>query len=67
MASQEPTPSAPLAYTQLTQIVVPLDQADQAFAVRDTTGRIPIVVVPARSTRKPLAGLMLERNGAGRH
>lgn len=51
MASQEPTPSAPLAYTQLTQIVVPLDQADQAFAVRDTTGRIPIVVVPARSTR----------------
>ncbi|MFN8472543.1 MAG: SPFH domain-containing protein [Anaerolineae bacterium] len=51
MASQEPTPSTALEYTQLTQIVVPLEQAAQAFAVRDATGRIPIVVVPARSTR----------------
>ncbi len=51
MASQEPTPSGVQNFTQLTQVVVPLDEAAQAFAVRDASGRIPIVVVPQRSTR----------------
>jgi len=38
-------------YTQLMQVRVPLEQADEAFAARDASGRIPIVVVPLRPNR----------------
>ncbi len=37
--------------TQLVQVRVPLDQASEAFAVRDATGRIPIVLVPQQLNR----------------
>lgn len=37
--------------TQLTQVHVPLEQAADAFARRDDSGRIPIVVVPQRRMR----------------
>jgi regulator of protease activity HflC (stomatin/prohibitin superfamily) len=36
---------------QLAQLKVPLDDADDAFAVRDESGRIPIVIVPTRPNR----------------
>jgi hypothetical protein len=36
---------------QLAQLKVPLDDADDAFAVRDDSGRIPIVIVPTRPNR----------------
>ncbi len=39
------------APTQLVQVRVPLDQANEAFAVRDATGRIPIVLVPQQLNR----------------
>jgi regulator of protease activity HflC (stomatin/prohibitin superfamily) len=38
-------------YTQLTQVRMPLHDADNAFAQRDASGRIPIVVVPRRLNR----------------
>jgi len=38
-------------YTQLTQVRVPLHEAAGAFAQRDASGRIPIVVVPRRLGR----------------
>jgi regulator of protease activity HflC (stomatin/prohibitin superfamily) len=38
-------------YTQLTQVRVPLHEAADAFAQRDASGRIPIVVVPRRLGR----------------
>jgi regulator of protease activity HflC (stomatin/prohibitin superfamily) len=41
----------PSQYTQLIQVQVPLDQAADAFASRDATGRIPIVVVPKQLLR----------------
>lgn len=41
----------PSQYTQLIQVQVPLDQAADAFATRDATGRIPIVVVPRQLNR----------------
>jgi regulator of protease activity HflC (stomatin/prohibitin superfamily) len=40
-----------VAYTQLTQVRVPLEQAGAAFATRDASGRIPIVLVPAQLNR----------------
>ena len=45
-----PTTTEPPA-TQLVQVRVPLDQAAEAFAVRDATGRIPIVLVPLQLNR----------------
>jgi regulator of protease activity HflC (stomatin/prohibitin superfamily) len=36
---------------QLTQVVVPLNDAADAFARRDASGRIPLVVVPTRPFR----------------
>ena len=36
---------------QLTQARVPLDEAGDALMSRDASGRIPIVVVPKRSSR----------------
>lgn len=41
----------PSQYTQLIQVQVPLDQAADAFATRDASGRIPIVVVPKQLLR----------------
>ncbi len=38
-------------YTQLTQVRVPLEQAGAAFATRDASGRIPIVLIPAQLNR----------------
>jgi preprotein translocase subunit SecY len=44
----ESTPNeAEVAYTQLTQVRVPLDEAGEAFATRDASGRIPIVLIPS--------------------
>lgn len=47
--------------TQLTQVRVPLEDAAEAFSVRDASGRIPIVVVPQRihRIRVELIGLAL--------
>ena len=48
-------------YTQLTQAQVPLDEAAGAFATKDASGRIPIVVIPQRLNRirNELVGLAL--------
>ncbi len=40
-----------VAYTQLTQVRVPLEQAGEAFSTRDASGRIPIVLIPAQLNR----------------
>ena len=48
----ESTPNqSEVAYTQLTQVRVPLDDAGEAFATRDASGRIPIVLVPKQLNR----------------
>ncbi len=39
------------SYTQLTQVRVPLEDAADAFATRDASGRIPIVLVPKQLNR----------------
>ncbi len=38
-------------YTQLTQVRVPLDEAADAFTMRDQYGRIPIILVPKQMNR----------------
>jgi regulator of protease activity HflC (stomatin/prohibitin superfamily) len=38
-------------YSQLTQLTVPLEHAAAAFATKDESGRVPIVVVPERPFR----------------
>ena len=40
-----------VGYTQLTQVRVPLEQAGEAFATRDASGRIPIVLIPKQLNR----------------
>ncbi len=48
----ESTPTeTEVAYTQLTQVRVPLEEAGDAFATRDASGRIPIVLVPKQLNR----------------
>ena len=48
----ESTPNqAESGYTQLTQVRVPLDEAGEAFATRDASGRIPIVLIPKQLNR----------------
>src|SRR5512139_2379508 len=48
----ESTPTeAEVGYTQLTQVRVPLDEAGEAFATRDASGRIPIVLIPKQLNR----------------
>ncbi len=42
---------AEVAYTQLTQVRVPLEEAGDAFATRDASGRIPIVLIPKQLNR----------------
>ncbi len=44
-------PAAPSAFQQLTQVRVPLDDAGEAFAVPDATGRLPIIVLPRQPFR----------------
>jgi regulator of protease activity HflC (stomatin/prohibitin superfamily) len=52
MADEQNTgPTIPPDYTQLTQVRVPLDEAADAFATRDASGRIPIVVIPQQLNR----------------
>jgi regulator of protease activity HflC (stomatin/prohibitin superfamily) len=52
MSQSQTPPNNPTSdYTQLMQVRVPLEQADEAFAERDASGRIPIVVVPLRPNR----------------
>lgn len=50
-------------YTQLVQVQVPLDEAANAFATRDASGRIPIILVPKQLNRVRnelvLAGVIL--------
>ncbi len=38
-------------YTQLTQVRVPLEDAADAFAMRDASGRIPIILIPKQLNR----------------
>ena len=38
-------------YTQLTQVRVPLEDASDAFNMRDASGRIPIIVIPQHLNR----------------
>ena len=47
--SAQPQPQQEPA--QLVQAKVPLDSAADAFAARDASGRIPVVLVPARPLR----------------
>src|SRR5512136_1817922 len=48
----ESTPNqVEVVYTQLTQVRVPLDEAGEAFATRDASGRIPIVLIPKQLNR----------------
>jgi hypothetical protein len=42
---------AEVAYTQLTQVRVPLEEAGEAFSTRDASGRIPIVLIPKQLNR----------------
>jgi regulator of protease activity HflC (stomatin/prohibitin superfamily) len=51
MAAEQTTQAPGMGETQLTQARVPLEQASDAFASRDASGRIPIVVLPDRVTR----------------
>jgi regulator of protease activity HflC (stomatin/prohibitin superfamily) len=51
MADESTQTETEVAYTQLTQVRVPLEQAGEAFATRDASGRIPIVLIPAQLNR----------------
>src|SRR5512136_211435 len=51
MPDESTQTEAEVAYTQLTQVRVPLEQAGEAFATRDASGRIPIVLIPAQLNR----------------
>jgi regulator of protease activity HflC (stomatin/prohibitin superfamily) len=51
MNDTEHLEETPALQPQLTQARVPLDQAGDALMARDASGRIPIVVVPRRSSR----------------
>jgi regulator of protease activity HflC (stomatin/prohibitin superfamily) len=51
MADESNPNETEVAYTQLTQVRVPLEQAGEAFATRDASGRIPIVLIPKQLNR----------------
>jgi regulator of protease activity HflC (stomatin/prohibitin superfamily) len=51
MADESTSNETEVAYTQLTQVRVPLEQAGEAFSTRDASGRIPIVLIPAQLNR----------------
>ncbi|HET6444116.1 MAG TPA: SPFH domain-containing protein [candidate division Zixibacteria bacterium] len=51
MADEQFVEQANLEYGQLTQARVPLEDAAEAFASKDSSGRIPIVLVPKYTNR----------------
>ena len=51
MADESTTTSVETSSTQLIQVRVPLEDAGEAFAARDASGRIPIVLVPRQLNR----------------
>ncbi len=51
MPDEANPPEVESGFTQLTQVRVPLEQAGAAFASRDASGRIPIVLIPAQLNR----------------
>ncbi len=51
MPDEPPPTETEVAYTQLTQVRVPLEEAGEAFATRDASGRIPIVLIPKQLNR----------------
>lgn len=51
MPDESTNNQAEVAYTQLTQVRVPLEDAGVAFATRDASGRIPIVLIPKQLNR----------------
>ena len=51
MADESNSNQSEVAYTQLTQVRVPLEDAGEAFATRDASGRIPIVLIPKQLNR----------------
>jgi len=51
MADESNNNEVEVAYTQLTQVRVPLEEAGEAFATRDASGRIPIVLIPKQLNR----------------
>ena len=51
MPDESINPEAAVGYTQLTQVRVPLEEAGEAFATRDASGRIPIVLIPKQLNR----------------
>jgi len=51
MADQAPVGGTATGFSQLSQVRVPLDEAADAFATKDASGRTPIVVLTARSMR----------------
>ena len=51
MAEEPTTAETEPSYTQLVQVRVALEDAAEAFATRDASGRIPIVLVPKQLNR----------------
>jgi regulator of protease activity HflC (stomatin/prohibitin superfamily) len=51
MSDQPPPAAVPESYGQLTQVRVPLEDAAYAFMTRDESGRLPILVMPQRTSR----------------
>ncbi len=51
MADESTNNQSEVAYTQLTQVRVPLEEAGEAFGTRDASGRIPIVLIPKQLNR----------------
>jgi regulator of protease activity HflC (stomatin/prohibitin superfamily) len=51
MVAQQTTQLPPSDPYQLSQVKVPIDDADDAFTMRDSSGRIPIVIVPTHPNR----------------
>src|SRR4051794_38683487 len=51
MSDQPPPAAVPESYGQLTQVRVPLEDAAYAFMTRDESGRLPLLVMPQRTSR----------------
>jgi regulator of protease activity HflC (stomatin/prohibitin superfamily) len=51
MAEEQQLDQATIEYGQLTQARVPLEDAAEAFSTKDSSGRIPIVLVPKHMNR----------------
>src|SRR6478735_6350747 len=50
-ASMSVMPVPPSDYAQLTQLTVPLEDAQLAFGTPDATGRLPIILLPTAPSR----------------